>query len=449
MILPLIRRNLVEPLLILRSRSPKLRYWKHLEKTQYYSREKLEEIQWDRLKKLWDFLWQNNNYYRKKFLDAGLDRGSLRYPSDISKLPILTKEEAKENAEAMISNGFSKEALLHFKTGGSTGKPLDIFITEECSELRNAVARRHDRWSGWEPGEPIGAVWGNPKLAETPREKLKHLLVQPIIYLDTMAVTDEAVLEFAKAWERKRPTLLFGHAHSIFLLACMAHRLGVDSIRPKGIISTSMTLIPHERRKIERVFGTKVTDRYGCEEVGLIACECEKHEGLHLNIEHLVIEFLKEDNTYAKLGEPGQIIVTDLMNFAMPFVRYKVEDIGVGSNKMCSCGRGLPLMDEVIGRSADFLIKPDGTKVAGVSLIENTLTRFSGIDQMQIIQTAINRIWINVVANVNFCKEVERELVYYFKKLFGPQVDIRLRLVNEISREPSGKYRFSICEVQG
>ena len=244
----------------------------------------------------------------------------------------------------MISDGFEKTSLLHFKTGGSTGKALDIYITEECSELRNACARRADRWTGWEPGEPIGAAWGNPKLPVTVKAKVLDKLLQPYIYLDTMAVSSDAVLEFARNWEKVQPTLLYGHAHSIFILAQYVQELGCTQIKPTGILSTSMMLLPHERQLIEQVFSCKVTDRYGCEEVSLIGCECEKHHGMHMNIEHLVIEFIKDDGTTAKAGEPGNIVVTDLMNFAMPFVRYKVEDVGVPMDTMCSCGRGLPLM---------------------------------------------------------------------------------------------------------
>ena len=129
----------------------------------------------------------------------------------------------------------------------------------------------------------------------------------------------------------------------------------IKTIQPKGIICSSMMLLPHERRQIEEVFGVKVINRYGCEEVSLIASECEKHEGLHLNVEHLFIEFIRSDGQDAKPGESGSIIVTDLINKAMPFIRYQIEDSGVPTDRRCSCGRGLPLMSEVTGRLADFL----------------------------------------------------------------------------------------------
>ena len=262
-----------------------------------------------------------------------------------------------------------------------------------------------------------------------------------------MAVNDESVRQFVREWTQKKPTMLFGHAHSIFLLASQLEKLGINEIRPKGIISTSMMLLPHERKVIEKVFGCKVTDRYGCEEVSLIGCECEEHDGMHMNIEHLVIEFLKDDGSYAAPGEPGRIVVTDLMNKAMPFVRYQVEDVGVPLDRICPCGRGLPLMAKVAGRVADFLVKEDGTKVAGISLIENTLTKFQGVDQMQIVQKELKSICLNIVPGKDYDDNTKKELLSYFKKLFGADCYIRVCLVDKIAPERSGKYRFSICEL--
>jgi phenylacetate-CoA ligase len=208
-----------------------------------------------------------------------------------------------------------------------------------------------------------------------------------------------------------------------------------------------MMLMPHERKMIEEVFAVKVTDRYGCEEVSLFSSECEKHEGMHLNIEHLFIEFIKDDGSHAAAGEPGRIIVTDLMNRAMPFIRYQVEDVGVPTDRKCSCGRGLPLMESVTGRVADFLVKNDGTRVAGVSLIENTLTGIPGIDQMQIVQESLDQIILRIVPGETYQRTTEIRLIEYFKEIFGESVNIEIDTVSFIQAESSGKYRFTICKV--
>ena len=441
------RRLVFEPLVSLKNGSPLRRYWKDLEKTQYLPEAVLMERQWQRLENLIRFAWENNAFYRARFEMAGITPDMVQSPEDMQKIPVLTKEEIRQNTLQMISRGYVLPELLQFKTGGSTGKALDIYITEDCSEFRNACARRHDRWTGWEVGEPIAAVWGNPYLPSSIKDKLKNWLLTPFIYLDTMSVTEKSVRNFAVEWERVHPTLLFGHAHSLYLLAQYVRDLNITNIKPRGILSTSKMLMPQERKIIEEVFYTKVNDRYGCEEVSLIASECEKHEGMHLNIEHLYVEFLKEEGGYAVPGEPGQIVVTDLMNKAMPFIRYQVEDVGVPSERKCSCGRGLPLMERVTGRVADFLIKSDGSKVAGVSLIENTLTKIPGIDQMQISQESLDIITLRLVPGTGYAKSVESELVDYFKNIFGKDVEIKVETIDRILPEPSGKYRFSICKI--
>ncbi len=442
------RRIIFEPLYFKINKSPRLSHWRELERSQFETEEELEHKQWQRLAALLQFVYDNNQFYRKRFDSAEISPDGIKSHSDITRLPILTKNDIRTYFRTMISDGYQIESLMKVKTGGSTGKALELYLTEECSEMRNACARRHDRWTGWEAGEPVGAVWGNPVLPKGIKQGLRHWLFTPWIYLDTMNITDQAVMQFAEQWKKVKPTLLYGHAHSIYILAEYVKRLGIDVIKPRGILSTSMMLLSHERQSIEDVFGIKVTDRYGCEEVSLIASECERHEGMHLNIEHLFIEFIKEDGSPAGPGELGRIIVTDLMNRAMPFIRYQVEDMGVPSFKRCSCGRGLPLMDRVVGRTADFLIRKDGSRVAGVSLIENTLTKIPGIDQMQIIQTSFDELVLNMVAGRDYREASNQSLINYFKKLFGENCHIIINLVREINPESSGKYRFSICEIK-
>lgn len=441
------RRHIVEPLYCRINDSPKLQYWQELEKTQFLPLERLREIQIRRLDEILRFVWDKNVFYRNRFNNVGLNPCDIRSSEDMRRLPVLTKSEIRNSTQTMVSRGFNIENLLHAKTGGSTGKALDIYLTEKCSELRNACALQRDRWAGWEVGEPIAACWGNPHQPDTFKEKLKGWLLNPVVYLDTMNVNEESVRVFFKEWRKVKPTLLFGHAHSLYLLSTYLRDMGVDIPRPKGIISTSMMLIPTERKVIEEVFGLRVTDRYGCEEVSLIGSECEKHDGMHLNIEHLFIEFIKDDGTAAAPGEPGKIIVTDLMNRAMPFIRYQVEDVGVPTDRKCPCGRGLPLLESVAGRVADFLVKKDGSKVAGVSLIENTLTLFPGLDQMQIIQNNYEEFQLNIVAGAPFNDEVSAKLKSYFEKVFGDTIIVDISIVEDILPEKSGKYRFSICKV--
>jgi phenylacetate-CoA ligase len=220
-----------------------------------------------------------------------------------------------------------------------------------------------------------------------------------------------------------------------------------DALRPGGIVATSMMLLGHERALIEQTFGVKVTDRYGCEEVSLIGCECERHEGMHLNHEHSVVEFLRDDGTACAPGEDGRIVVTELVNRGMPMIRYEVGDRGAPSDRVCPCGRGLPLMEGLSGRTADFLRAADGSRVAGISLIENTLTRFTGIRQMQLVQEREGAVDANIVPGEGWGQETAAALRASLRDALGAGFAVELKLVERIPQERSGKYRFSICRL--
>jgi phenylacetate-CoA ligase len=443
-----LRRNLVEPLYALKTGGLFLRYWRELEISQYLPENRLHERQWVRLKAILEYAYRHNPYYRGAWKLLGITPDDIRFPDDIRNLPVVTKEEIRNNIDRLISDGYEKRLLIRSKTGGSTGTSLEIWKTEECIELKNAAARRSDRWSGWKVGEPVGAVWGNPELPKTIKARLRNMLLSPCIFLDTINLNEGSVTRFAADWERVRPTLLFGHSHSLFLLSKYVEALGTKNIKPRAIISTSMMLLLNERKTIENVFEVKVQDRYGCEEVSLIASECERHEGYHINIEHLFVEFVKPDGKWARPGEQGAIVVTDLLNRAMPFIRYRVEDVGIPSDRRCSCGRGMPLMEKVVGRVADFLVRKDGSMVAGVSLIERTLTAIKGIKQMQIIQESIDDIVLNIVRDACFTADSREKLVYEIIRALGSPLKVKINFVDRIDQERSGKYRFSISYIE-
>ena len=324
---------------------------------------------------------------------------------------------------------------------------MTIYFDKLWQEIRVADSLRSDSWANWNIGDKCAAIWGNPPKPRTLKEYIWYKFIDRMVYLDTMNMNNASMSEFVSLWDKEKPQVIFGHSHSIFVLAKYLEDNEIIHLRPKGIISTSMMLIPSERKIIEKVFSCPVTNRYGCEEVGLIASECEKHNGMHLNIEHLYIEFLDDDNNRVPLGEPGKIVVTDFSNHGMPLIRYRVEDVGILSGRQCECGRDTPIMDKLVGRVADFIKKVDGSLVAGVSLVERTLTAYEGIEQMQIVQDKLEQIVLNIVKAPTFSDETEDKVLDEFRAVFGGSVDIKINYIENISQEASGKYRFSICNV--
>lgn len=439
-------KNVFYPLWELKDKSKRLQYLRGLNQTQWLSHSELMERQWTMLKSIVDYAYTHCPYYRELWGGGHLYNG-LKTLEDFRRLPILSKQAVRGNTDRLISDMQSASELRKAKTGGSTGTALNLYFDRKCQQIRNAAAMRADQWAGWDLGVKRAAIWGSPPKNDSIKAYLRNLLLERYVFLDTMDMKKEAILEFVDTWRRNKPKIIYGHAHSIFILAKYLQEYNITDIRPKGIIATSMMLLEPERVVIENVFGCRVTDRYGCEEVGLIACECEKHEGMHINMDHIFLEILDDEGQPVPHGEHGNIVVTDLINKGMPLIRYKVEDVGVVSDRVCSCGRGQPLLEKVVGRVADFLIREDGSRVAGVSLVEKTLTAIAGLDQMQIVQNALSEFSIKIVKGVGYSESAPDHLRSEIKSVFGDKVSVNVELVEKIPVEKSGKYRFSICKV--
>jgi phenylacetate-CoA ligase len=435
------------PMWELKEGSHRRQYLRELIASQWLDREILVKRQWVRAREAVAYASRNCPYYRQRFTPVEGFSGSLEDREHFKRLPLLTKQDIRENGDRLISDEFRREDLVETKTGGSTGVALRLYFDTRCQELRNAASMRSDQWAGRDLGMAVAAIWGNPPIADTLKKKLRNLLLDRVIYLDTMDISDRSVLRFVEEWRRMKPRVIFGHSHSIYVLARYLRDLGVSDLRPEGIISTSMMLLAPEREFIEETFGQRVTDRYGCEEVGLIASECDQHNGLHLNMDHVLVEFLREDGSDAGPGENANIVVTDLINRGMPLIRYCVEDMGVPSDRACACGRGQPLVERITGRQADFLKRPDGSLVAGVSLVERTLTAISGIEQMQLVQNELNRLSIRLVKGIYFDKYQEELLRRELQSVFGEAVAIEIQYVKNLDQTQAGKYRFAICNV--
>ena len=432
------------PLWDVKDRSERLRFLRDLEKSQWLSPAELERRRWERASAIVEYARAHSPFHRERLDRAGVHDVT---PDSWTRIPILTKQEIRDQAERIRSDAFAAADLLVAKTGGSTGVALRVLFDRRCQEGRNAAAMRSDRWAGWEPGMRRLSVWGNPPPMRSWKARLRNALHDRLEYLDTMEIHDASLERFLASARRPAPYVIQGHAHSIYIVARWLEARGERSLRPRGIIATSMMLLQPEREVIERVFGCRVTNRYGCEEVGLIACECEQHRGMHLNADHLVVECLREDGTPAAPGEEGALVLTDLLNRGMPLIRYRIEDVGSLSDRPCRCGRGLPILERLTGRTADFLVRADRSLVAGVSLVERTLTALPGIEQLQIVQEAIDSIRLRVVRAADYGASTEEALRREFRTVFGASARITVETVERIAQDPSGKFRFSVTHV--
>lgn len=440
-------RYAIAPLWAMKEQSPYLKHLRYLEKSQFRSIDAVREEQWRRLKRLLEHAYENTEYYFEKMKGYGIAPDDITSWDDLHKLPLLTKDDIRANKYRMVAQNIPKDKLIPKKTSGSTGVSLEFYWDEDSSQWKRGCAIRHDRWTGWDIGEKVGAVWGNPEYKKSWRGYVRNFLLERYTYLDTLKMTPEDIMKFYHQLKRKKPTLLFGHAHSLYLFAKFLEKNGCADIRPKGIISTAMVLHDYERKTAEQVFGCKITNRYGCEEVSLIACECSEHNGLHINMDTLVVEFIR-DGKPVNAGEPGAIIVTDLTNYGMPFIRYKVGDVGIPSDRICSCGCTYPLMESLEGRIADYVVTPDGDYISGISLTENFAMYLPTVKQLQIVQERVDYLVFRVVKGETFTDQHLNDIDQLVKARFGESITYSLEFVDSIQQERSGKYRFCISKIQ-
>lgn len=435
-------KHLTGPLYSLRDGYRFGRHYRALEASQWWTPEEHREAQLRSLAALLDFAYRKNAFHRQRMQAVGLVPSDIRGLDDLSRLPILTKDDIRAAGHSLFSEGYSPRNTLYTRTGGSTGVPLQVYVDFEAMNWKYAATRRHNAWAGWNPGDKVAAIWGDTEKGFRLKEWLRFHFQHRSIYLDTLKFSQERLRRFHGQILSYKPRILMGHAHSVYRFAyyCGEHDLRLPPFA--GIVTTAMSLLEVERRRIEEVFRSPIFNRYGCEELSIIASESSVHRGLHAFSEGLVLEYVPTE-------VPGEyeLLVTDLLNRSMPMIRYAIGDVVRKTVGTCESGRGLERLERVSGRTADFLYRPDGTPVFGISLLDTYIIHIPGIHQAQMIQNDLYRIDVLVVPTVQFGSHTIRALEEVIRKEFGDSVCAAVTIVEKLEQTARGKYRFAICNL--
>jgi phenylacetate-CoA ligase len=415
---------------------------RELEASQWLSRDEIREIQQRRLRELLDFAYRHNRFHRARMEAAGVVPSDIGDAAQLAALPVLSKDDIREAGRGLFSEGYSPDNTQHTRTGGSTGVPLHVYVDRTAMNWKYAATWRHNGWAGWRPGDKVAAVWGDTDKGFHWKAWLRQRFQHRTIFLDTLKFSADRLRQFHGQIVRYRPSVMMGHAHSVYQFArfCQEHDLKVRGLN--GIVTTAMTLLETERSVIEQGLGAKVFNRYGCEELSIIASESEAHAGLHAFSEGLILEYLPT----AVDGE-FELVITDLFNRAMPMIRYAIGDVARPAQGACPSGRGLERLERVSGRTADFLYREDGTPVFGISILDTFVIHIPGIRQAQIVQEALDHLTVNLVPDKNFGPETEMQLRNVFVDQFGSSVTVHIITVDQLPQTERGKYRFSICLI--
>jgi phenylacetate-CoA ligase len=429
-----------------------LDYYKELRNHQWNTVEENREIQRRRLFKLITYASQNIPYYQQVIKEHNITFSEDTVFEDIKKFPLLTKE--------IIGNYFDKLYRFRDKTyyrntsGGSTGEPVVFYQDKEYLDWANASKRLFNEWAGRKLGDPMVKLWGLLLDILGNGQGFKGCLrqqVSGITILNTYRMTEEDIYRHVKKINKIKPRLILTYTNGIEELARFIQARHLSVYSPFAIMTTAGVLYPEVKEKIEEVFHTTVFNRYGSREVSDMACSCEKDEGLHLIPAVHYLEIVDDEGRQVKTGIPGNIIVTLLTNYTMPLIRYKIGDIGVLSDKGCSCSRGLPLLEKVKGRMRSVFRNKQGDLIDGGIFIRLFYFR-ENIKQFQVIQESLEQITINIVLkSKKQSKTAEKDFLIIsesVKKIMKSDIAIKYNLVEVINPTSSGKYGYIFSKVK-
>ncbi len=392
------------------------------------------------LRKLVKHSYNTVKFYKNLFDSHGLHPEDIQSVEDIIKIPIIDKKTLQQNSfDVLISGKYKKEKLIPVTTTGSSGIMLKFFIDNTYDQFRKAQFLRPYITNRRRPFDKT-LVFSAPKPAG--KKWFQHLgfMNDNRVYYNTD--TFEQIVEIQKI----KPSVIQGCASVLNLIALMIIDKNTSIPKPRLVFADSEVLTRNMRENIEKAFNTKVIDIYGTYETDNIAYECLYHEGYHIALDCVLMEFIC-DGRKAEPFEDAEIVVTVLNNFAMPFVRYNLHDIGAFSNKACTCGRTFPLLAKILGRSDNYLVTPDGKRLSFVNLgaYLHPLTKF--VYEFQIIQEDISKFSVFLVPNNSFNDECKKIIVSIINKYF-PGANIDIKIVPVIKREGAGKLMTFISKVK-
>lgn len=444
---PIFRRALFPLYETVLRRRKTLAYLDECERNQWLDREQIDALQWERLKRLLQHCWSEVPYYRRRWSELGLGPDDIRTPADYARLPILTKADIRANFDDLHASSW--RGRLHYKTtGGSTGEPLRFGYTRESYERRIAAMWRGYGWAGAHMGRRTlylwGAAIGAPLRSHALKDRLYHAAFNRRM-LNAFLMSGERMREYAHEIDAFRPEIIVGYVGPLVRMAEWIIASGHLIHRPQAILSAAEALHPAQRALLEKAFHCPVYNTYGCREFMLIAAECEQRDGLHLTADHLLVELdgLRSTPTGEKIGE---VVITDLHNYGMPFLRYANGDLATPADKPCTCGRGLPLLRRIDGRKLDTLRTPDGHLLPGEFIVYAFLDVLA-VKQYQVVQRELDVLDITVVPGDGFGEHVFDQVRSAIAKAVGSSVAIRFHVVDEIEPSASGKFRVAICEL--
>lgn len=422
---------------------------KFLENSQWWKYEKIQEYQQIKLTKLLRYCSENVPFYRQWFKDNACAPQDIKL-HNIDLLPTMDKFSLRENLSQFIAIDY-KEPIEKAKTSGSTGISLHFPKSLKSSAFQLAAMYRGHKWHGIEPGAKEARLWGIPvnKISRFKTTLTDFFLLNRFRERE-YNLNEDILNNFCIRLERRKPVYLMGYTSMVRQFAKFLLETGRNGLKYnlKMVKCTSETIHESDRKIIESAFGCPLVSEYGVAETGLIAFQCDAGSQ-HLMEDCCIVEFLEPNEDP---GDPNlkEIVVTNLDNYVLPFIRYRTDDLAVPSSDMCRCGRELPLIQKIVGRISDVIRASDGRRWHSIILyyiMKGLAEKHGGIIQFKVFQRKLDSLEFLLIPDRTFSHETEQYLRNQCIKHFGEKMKVDFKIVDIIPRERSGKLRDFISTI--
>jgi len=451
------RRQLWYAALLLRGQTLQKLAW--LRRVQWLPPGKVLELQRKRLQALLEHSATHVPYYADLLRGAGVisrhgDIDLTRFTS----LPPLAKEDLSTHATALLSDDAAARRAYPNSTGGSTGVPTQFYNDAESFEWQMAGKALYDEWGGYTTGMPRVGLWGSMRDIEATHVSLARRLGYKLrneSWLNAFLMDAPRMRTYVEHIRRRRPYQILAHADAAHDLARLVLQERLQVPAPRAVMTSAGTLTEEMRGAIEAAFRAPVFNRYGCREVGDIACDCERRHGLHVLSTTYLVEVVDDVGAPVRPGESGEILVTDLTNYSHPFIRYRIGDRATAATEPCPCGRGLPTLAAIQGRMADFLVRRDGSRLSYIypSYLVGILLNLGWVARFQVIQESYEevRLLLEPIAGSDQSPARRAEdavtAALGIEHALGEGFRVTPEIVERIAPSASGKHRDVICKV--
>jgi len=389
----------------------------------YLARDELQALQLARLRRVVEHAYDHVAYYRRLFDAAGFEPRQLKRLADLQAIPVTRRERLQEiSRDELISRAVRSNRLHISRTSGSTGTPVALYRTRQEAWLRRFLTLRTFFYNGLRWNDRVVTISRSP--SGSTFRWLQKCPASPALWNIWFHEQPEAIIQ---ELQRLQPTVIYGFASNLAIAADLMLRGGIDNVRPRLLATSSDLLTAGYRRLLARAFYCEPLDLYNCTELGDVAWECQRRQGLHVNADWLCVEVLCAGEPVAP-GGTGEVVVTPLYRYAMPLIRYSPGDIAAVAHNPCACGVTLPMLSQLEGRSQNVVPLPGGRYFAGFSEI---MSRYPEIRRYQVVQTALDAFTVRVVPGHGYSPQVSQSIAQVMIERLGNRIRVEVSTADE------------------